>query len=55
LRRFLIEIYIGKIAEIKIVVFGLGVMDKSAIILQFIRGTFMYDYDPTIEDKYQKM
>ena len=39
---------------LNIVVIGLGGVGKSAIILKFLRGKFITDYDPTIEETYRK-
>eukprot|EP01091_Cochliopodium_minus_P016636 TRINITY_DN62_c0_g1_i1.p1 TRINITY_DN62_c0_g1~~TRINITY_DN62_c0_g1_i1.p1 ORF type:complete len:189 (+),score=71.43 TRINITY_DN62_c0_g1_i1:79-645(+) len=38
----------------KIVVFGSGAVGKSAVTISFIKNTFVDEYDPTIEDSYQK-
>merc|ERR1711944_265663 len=38
----------------KIVVVGGGGVGKSALTIQFIQSYFVTDYDPTIEDSYQK-
>jgi len=38
----------------KIVVIGGGAVGKSALTIQFLRQHFVYEYDPTIEDSYQK-
>jgi len=37
-----------------IAVMGPGAVGKSAITMQFVRGVFVEDYDPTIEDAYRK-
>lgn len=37
-----------------IVVFGSGAVGKSAMTIQYINGTFVADYDPTIEETYTK-
>eukprot|EP01083_Nonionella_stella_P035745 97488_1 len=39
---------------IKICLMGAGSQGKSALVLQFITGEFLTDYDPTIEDTYSK-
>ena len=38
----------------KIVVFGGGAVGKSAITISFINSKFVEEYDPTIEDSYQR-
>jgi GTPase KRas len=38
----------------KIVVFGGGAVGKSAITISFINCKFFEEYDPTIEDSYQR-
>jgi len=38
----------------KVVVVGGGGVGKSALTIQFIQSYFVTDYDPTIEDSYQK-
>ena len=38
----------------KLVVFGAGAVGKSALTIQFVRGYFISDYDPTIEDSYKR-
>lgn len=40
--------------EYKVVVFGAGAVGKSAMTLQFVKGYFITDYDPTIEDCYKR-
>jgi len=44
----------SRIEEHKLVVLGSGGVGKSAITVQFIQGTFIEVYDPTIEDSYRK-
>ena len=38
----------------QIVIVGEGAVGKSSLCLQFVRGIFSDDYNPTIEDTYNK-
>ncbi|KAF5347422.1 hypothetical protein D9758_011261 [Tetrapyrgos nigripes] len=40
--------------EYKLVVFGDGAVGKSALTIQFFKGRFIDEYDPTLEDSYRK-
>lgn len=40
--------------EYKLVIVGGGGVGKSALVVQFIQGHFIEQYDPTIEDSYRK-
>uniref|UniRef100_A0A8C6SI64 small monomeric GTPase n=1 Tax=Neogobius melanostomus TaxID=47308 RepID=A0A8C6SI64_9GOBI len=45
-------VYISE--EYKVVVLGSGGVGKSALTVQFVTGSFIEKYDPTIEDFYRK-
>lgn len=42
-------------SEYRITVVGAGLVGKSAITMQFMQGTFVERYDPTIEDSYRRL
>ena len=44
----------GTMREYKVVVLGSGGVGKSALTVQFVTGSFIEKYDPTIEDFYRK-
>ncbi|KAJ5073180.1 ras-like protein [Anaeramoeba ignava] len=39
----------------KLVVIGGGSVGKSCLIVRYLQGKFIQDYDPTIEENYRKM
>eukprot|EP01121_Diplochlamys_sp_Union-15-3_P013524 TRINITY_DN4203_c0_g1_i1.p1 TRINITY_DN4203_c0_g1~~TRINITY_DN4203_c0_g1_i1.p1 ORF type:complete len:203 (+),score=22.14 TRINITY_DN4203_c0_g1_i1:63-671(+) len=41
--------------EYKMVLLGTGGVGKTALTVQFVEGTFLDKYDPTIEDNYKKL
>ena len=45
---------LGTMREYKVVVLGSGGVGKSALTVQFVTGSFIEKYDPTIEDFYRK-
>lgn len=44
----------SSLSRIKMILIGLGGAGKSAMIIRWIRGEFWEDFDPTIEDAYEK-
>jgi small GTP-binding protein len=42
------------VQDIKLVIMGSGGVGKSAITVQFVKGSFLKKYDPTIEESYRK-
>ncbi|CAG0898714.1 unnamed protein product, partial [Cyprideis torosa] len=44
----------GGMIDFKLVVVGTAGVGKSALTIQYLRNTFVEEYDPTIEDSYRK-
>ncbi|KIJ42598.1 hypothetical protein M422DRAFT_48201 [Sphaerobolus stellatus SS14] len=42
------------VSEYKLAVMGEGGVGKSALTVQFLRGRFEEEYDPTLEDHYRQ-